>query len=129
MLQGTVRREGDFIRVTIEVSDPIGFVLWFDRIDAPSSERMHLQERIAATILSRVKLDSSRMRAMHISPRPVAMEARAKVHRARQLADLQTPDALRNALSLFPRSIAWRLTMLAAMRGLPIAIAICSGWA
>ena len=101
VLQGTVRREGDFIRVTIEVSDPKGFVLWSDRIDAPSSEGMHLQERIAATIVSRAKLDSSRMRAMDISPRPVAMEARAKVYRARQLLDLQTPGALRDALDLF----------------------------
>ncbi len=101
VLQGTLRRENDFTRVTIEVSDPSGFVLWSDRIDSPSKERMHLQERIAATFLSRAQLDSSRMRAMQISPRPVAMEARAKVYRARRLVDLQTPGALHDALSLF----------------------------
>jgi TolB-like protein len=102
LLQGTIRRDGDMIRVTIEVSDPVGFVVWSDRFDAPSTERMRLQERIAMTILSRIRFDSSEMRAMRIAPAgPAALKSMAGVYRARQLLDEQTPGAINDALDIF----------------------------
>jgi TolB-like protein len=101
VLQGTVRRESDSILVTIEVSDPTGFVVWSDRFDAPADDQATLKQRIAATTLSRVRFDSSRMRALQISPGPVALKANSMVLRARQLLDLQTPGALTEALGLF----------------------------
>lgn len=101
VLQGTVRCEDGVIRVTTEASDPSGFVVWSDRFDAPDQDRMRLQERIAATVLSRLRFDSSRMRAMQASPGPVALEAHAKVYRARQLLDQQTPAALQEAMDIF----------------------------
>jgi TolB-like protein/Tfp pilus assembly protein PilF len=101
VLQGTVRRESDSILVTIEVSDPTGFVVWSDRFDAPADDRATLKQRIAATTLSRVRFDSSRMRAQQISPGPAALKANSMVLRARQLLDLQTPSALTEALELF----------------------------
>ncbi|HEY0219478.1 MAG TPA: hypothetical protein VGC26_06920, partial [Afipia sp.] len=101
VLQGTVRRDSNVIRVTVEVSDPVGFVQWSDRFDAPDTERMKLQERIATTIFSRMRFDSSRLRAMQVTPGPVALEAHAKVYRARQLLDRQTPMALREAADIF----------------------------
>jgi len=101
VLQGTVRRDSRTIRVTIEMSDPNGFVLLSDRFDALDHERMRLQEQIATTILSRFRFDSSRMRSMQAAPGPLALEANAKVYRARQLLDLQTPASLREASELF----------------------------
>jgi TolB-like protein len=101
ILQGAVRREGELIRVTIEVSDPTGFVVLSDRFDAPGTERMQLQERIAATMLNRIRLDSSHMSALQIRPGPAALEANAKIYTARQLLDRQTPSALREALDIF----------------------------
>ena len=103
VLQGTVRREGALIRVTIDMSDPRGFTVWSDRFDAPNSDHLQLQERIAATILSRVRLDSSQMRAMQIRPGPAALDAHSTIVRGRQLLDLQTPVALYEALSVFTR--------------------------
>ncbi|WP_199902499.1 hypothetical protein [Azospirillum sp. B4] len=103
VLQGTVRRQEGMLRVTVEVSNPQGFVLWSDRIDAPDQERLRLQERIAATVLSRVRLDNSGVRASRLSPGPVALEAYARVYRARQLLDRQTPQALYEAQELFQR--------------------------
>lgn len=101
ILQGTVRSENGVMRVTIEVANPQGFIVWSDRIDAPDGERMRLQELMATTLLSRARFDSSQMRAMQIGPGPVALEANAKVYRARQLLDQQTPAALREALEIF----------------------------
>ena len=101
LMQGTVRREGDVMRITAEMSDPNGFVMWADRFDADCRDRIGLQERIAATMLSRLRLDSSRMRAMQISPGPTALAAFAKIYRGRQLLDQQTPSAIREAMNLF----------------------------
>lgn len=101
VLQGTVRSDGTLMRVTFEVADPKGFIVWSDRIDMPDGERLRLQELAAATILSRVRFDSSQMRAKLIGPGPVALDAHAKVYSARQLLDQQTPASLRLALEQF----------------------------
>jgi len=101
VIQGVVRREGDVIRVTVEASDLKGYIIWSDRFDALDQERLRLQERIATTILSRLRFDSSRMRAMQISPSAIAVDAHAKIYRARRLLDQQTPAALKEALDLF----------------------------
>jgi TolB-like protein/Tfp pilus assembly protein PilF len=101
ILQGTVRNEGDTLRVTVEVSDPAGFILWADRFDSSDDDLLSLQEKIAATILSRMRFDSSRMRSMQAKPGRGALEAYASVHKARQLQDLQTPGALQEALRIF----------------------------
>ncbi|CDX60801.1 conserved hypothetical protein [Mesorhizobium plurifarium] len=101
IVQGTVRREDDMLRVTIEVADPQGFVVWTDRFDAPARERLRLQERIAITALSRVRFDSSAMRSSKIGPRPSALKALGAVYRGRQLLDEQTPGSIRAALQVF----------------------------
>ncbi|RWL38111.1 MAG: hypothetical protein EOR60_32460 [Mesorhizobium sp.] len=101
IVQGTVRREDDMLRVTIEVADPQGFVIWTDRFDAPARERLRLQERIAITALSRVRFDSSAMRSSKIGPRPSALKALGAVYRGRQLLDEQTPGSIRAALQVF----------------------------
>jgi len=104
VLHGTVRRAGGGLRVTVELADPSGFAVWSDRFDgrveAPE-EVLALQERIAATILSRMRFDSSAMRSGAAGPKPHAIKASALVYRARQLLDLQTPQALRQALGMF----------------------------
>jgi TolB-like protein/Tfp pilus assembly protein PilF len=101
ILHGSVRHEGDHIRVTIEVVDTKGFVVWSDRFDAPDADRMQLQEQIAAATLSRARIDHSRVRGMLERPTPAALAANAKIIRARQMLDLQTPAALLDAMKLF----------------------------
>lgn len=101
VLLGTVRREGDTIRATVELADPKGFVMWTDRFDVRDDDRLMLQEKIARTLFSRFRLDNSLMRGMKISPSPAALHALAKIYRARQLLDRQTPADLQAALELF----------------------------
>jgi TolB-like protein/tetratricopeptide (TPR) repeat protein len=101
VLLGTVRREGDTIRATVELADPKGFVMWTDRFDVRDDDRLVLQEKIARTLFSRFRLDNSMMRGMKISPSPAALHALAKIYRARQLLDRQTPPDLQAALELF----------------------------
>ncbi|WP_332116204.1 TPR end-of-group domain-containing protein [Azorhizobium caulinodans] len=104
VIHGTVRRAGAVLRVTVELADPSGFAVWSDRFDGhveTPEDGLILQERIAATILSRLRFDSSAMRSGAAGPRPQAIKASAQVYRARQLLDQQTPQALRQALGLF----------------------------
>lgn len=101
VLQGTVRRDDDVLRITIEVCNPKGLVVWSDRFDAASRDHLRLQEKIAATLLSRIQLDNSKIRAMKVGPGPIAVEAHAKIYRARRLLDLQTTAGLSEALKLF----------------------------
>jgi TolB-like protein/tetratricopeptide (TPR) repeat protein len=101
VLQGVVRRDSDMLRVTIEYSNSTGFIVFSDRFDVPLSRRARLQKMIAATVVSRSRFDSSKMRAMQLTPTAAGVEAHAKVYRARQLMDRQTPAALSEALEMF----------------------------
>ncbi|RVT91763.1 hypothetical protein EOD42_20810 [Rhodovarius crocodyli] len=101
VLQGAVRLDGGLLRVTIELSDTEGMIVWSDRFDAPAGQPRQFQEKIARTLLSRVRFDSSRMREMRIAPGPQALRAHAKVYRARLLLDQQTPDSVAKAMALF----------------------------
>ena len=101
VLQGTVREKAGVIKVTIEVADPKGFVVTSDRFEAEREGSDDLPERIATTLVSRLRFDSSKMRAKEISPGPIAIQSHAKVYRARQLLDRQVPGAMREALAIF----------------------------
>jgi TolB-like protein/Tfp pilus assembly protein PilF len=101
VLQGTVREQNQSIRVTVELSDGDGFVVSSDRFDGSSRDRLQLQENIATTLLSRLRIDTSAMRAHKLGPGPQAVEGHAKVYRARRLVDKQTPAMLMQALGIF----------------------------
>lgn len=101
LIQGTVRRVGARLRVTIEVSNAGGFVVWSDRFDTPDDDLAELEEKIAATMLNRLRLDSSRMRANEIRPGPQALAAFAGIMRGRLFLDQQTPDSLHRAVAMF----------------------------
>lgn len=101
VLQGTVRRRAEGLRVTVELSDPSGLALWSDRFDADADAPQELQDKIAATIVSRIRFDTSRMRAGELGATPLALKVNAQVYRARQLLDAQTPRDLARALALF----------------------------
>jgi TolB-like protein len=54
VLQGTVRRDGKTVRVTVEVSNSEGFVVWSARFNSFDSELASLREKIAQTVLTSV---------------------------------------------------------------------------
>jgi len=101
IMQGTVRRLGEHFRITIELSDRQGILAWSDRFDAPPDQVHELPERIARTVLSRVRVDHCQLRAGAQGVGPTALASNAQVFRARQLLDLQTPAALHEAQALF----------------------------
>lgn len=101
IVQGTVRQVNGQIKVTVEISDPRGFVVTSDRFESSSPNLGELTERIATTFVSRLRFDSSKMRNLQISPGPVAVDSHAKIYRARQMLDRQTTDGIKSALRIF----------------------------
>ncbi len=101
ILQGTIRRDQNTVRVSIELSDPRGYVLWTDRFDETTGDLIGLQEQIAATLTSRVQIDNSDMLAMKVSPGTKGLYAHAMVYRARRMLDRQTPKTVASALQMF----------------------------
>lgn len=101
VVQGTLVEQAGAIRATLEISDARGIVVSSDRFEGASSDRAFLPERIATTLVSRVRFDSTKMRSRQISPGPSAVDSHAKIYRARQLLDRQTPEHLKEALAIF----------------------------
>ena len=101
VVQGTVRRHDDCLRVAVEISDHRGFIVFCDRFDVPDENHVRLQERIATTTLSRLCVGSSFVRDCQLRPGWMALESMAKVLRARCLLDRQSPTAIREALAIF----------------------------
>ncbi|SCY89849.1 hypothetical protein [Rhizobium sp. NFACC06-2] len=101
VVQGTLVEHAGAIRVTLEISDSRGIVVSSDRFEGDIEARTTLPERIATTLVSRVRFDSTKMRMRQISPGPSAVDSHSKIYRARQLLDKQTPEHLREALVLF----------------------------
>lgn len=101
VIQGTVREHADIIRVTIEVSDPRGVVVTSDRFEGSVLQHADLPERIATTVVSRHRFDTSRLRARQVKPRPAAVQAHGQLYKARQLLDRQVPESLRQSLAIF----------------------------
>ena len=93
-LHGTVRRAGSSYRVTAEMYDATGFVVWSDRFDMSAQNIEDGPERIATTIASRCRLDYSLARAMHVSPSITAVRSIGLSMRARQAIDGQTAPAM-----------------------------------
>ncbi len=101
VVQGTVRLVNGHIKVTVEISDPRGFVVISDRFESSSQNLGELTERMATTFISRLRFDSSKMRKLQVSPGPAAIDFHAKIYRARQMLDKQTIESINGALQIF----------------------------
>ncbi|MGY2735088.1 hypothetical protein [Sphingomonas sp. UYP23] len=54
LLHATMRRTPDFHRISVELADRVGDVVWSDRIDIAGGCGLELQERIEASIMARL---------------------------------------------------------------------------
>ncbi|MFM0566621.1 hypothetical protein [Paraburkholderia sediminicola] len=104
-LHGTVRRSGSRYRVTAEMYDSTGFVVWSDRFDIGAGNLEDGQERIATAIATRCRLDYSLLRAMYVSPSLTAVRSFGLSIRARQAIDEQAPPAMVHAIRLMTAAV------------------------
>jgi serine/threonine-protein kinase len=106
VLEGSVRRAGDRIRVTAQlIAAADGAHLWSERYDRPMTDIFAMQDEIAAAITNALKdkLGGVRASPRHYTPRLPAYESflRGRAHLSQF-----TPDAWNRAKGLFEQAIA-----------------------
>ena len=106
VLEGSVRRAGDRIRVTAQlIAAADGTHLWSERFDRPMTDVFAMQDEIASAITTALKgkLGGALASPRHYTPRLSAYETflRGRAHLTQF-----TPDAWNRAKGLFEQAIA-----------------------
>ena len=115
VLEGSVRREGDRLRVTAQLIDAVtGYHLWTEEYDRQREDIIDVQTEIAEAIASALRL------RLNPSPQNAAvrnLEAYDLYLRALYLRNTLKPDELGQALEFFDRAIALEPTFALAYAG------------
>ena len=112
VLEGSVRREGDRVRVTAQLIDAVtGFHVWTESYDRPWQDLIGIQQEISATIAEQMRIvltpeESLRLRrAPTVNPRAYDfyLAGRAEMRRGGAISMLDAAEALfRRALDADP---------------------------
>ena len=108
LLHGSVRRAGDRLRISAELVDARdGFEIWAERYDREMKDVFAIQDEIAQSIVSALKLSlSARERAAIYKPSTTDIQAYDYYLRARKYFYLYSRKVMQFARELFARAIA-----------------------
>ncbi len=103
VLEGSVRRAGDRIRITAQLIDPgADTQLWSESYDREMGDIFAIQDEIAAMVVERLKLE---LLGGEPSSDPVDPDAYALFLQARHVARLGTPEALEESIELYRKAL------------------------
>jgi Predicted integral membrane protein len=126
LLEGTVRRQGQRIRVTaqlIQASDQTH--IWADSYDRDVSDVLKLQSEVAIAIADQIRLRLTRQTERRLSTAPrVNAEAHEAYLRGQQAWNLRSKEGLQQGIEEFQRSVKVDLNYAAAYAGLARAYAL-----
>jgi TolB-like protein/Flp pilus assembly protein TadD len=110
VLEGSVRRAGDRLRVTAQLVDArSGYRLWSDEYDRTLKDVFAVQDELAGAIVgalrSRFKLPGGEDTGL-LAPPPANLEAHDLYLQGRYEANKRTYESLRRAADYFSRSVA-----------------------
>ncbi|MCA9755793.1 MAG: protein kinase [Candidatus Eisenbacteria bacterium] len=108
VLEGSVRRAGDRIRITTQlINTADGFQLWGERFDRTLEDVFAVQDEIASAIVDslRVAMSPSDIQEM-ARDRPENVKAYDLYLRGREKYSLYEQDAMKDALALFQEAIS-----------------------
>jgi TolB-like protein len=106
ILEGSVRREGRRVRVTVQLATAIdGSHIWSERYDRELTDVLVLEDEIAAAIAARLRLELGRDNRERLQP-AVDAEAHAAYLEGRYYFAKGTPEAMAQAKACFERAIA-----------------------
>lgn len=97
-IHGTVQQYGELFRITVEMSDSTGFVVWSERFDTSALDVHTIQEKITSSVLARCRVDDTRLRLMKVAPALSAVRISGVTARARRSIDEKDPQAVSNVL-------------------------------
>jgi serine/threonine protein kinase/Tfp pilus assembly protein PilF len=108
VLEGSVRRAGDRVRITAQLVNGVdGFHLWAERYDRTLEDVFAVQEEIAASIAAALKVALAPEDTAQIAAgRPDDVRAYDLFLKGRELYKKYTPESLREALACFEQAIA-----------------------
>jgi non-specific serine/threonine protein kinase len=104
VLDGSVRRSGDQVRITVRLSDVTnGYQLWSDRYDRSSSDIFDVQEEIAKAVAARLRgtLNDDSAAQPHVVRHTENQEAYHLFLRGRHLWYSRSKSSLQRARELF----------------------------
>jgi non-specific serine/threonine protein kinase len=108
VLEGTVRKAGDSVRVTAQLIDAATDEhLWAEKYSGKLEDIFDIQETISRKIVDALKMKLSPQEEQRLSERPVAnVHAFEYYHRAQYEIYRFTPDGLDRALSLIKNALS-----------------------
>ena len=121
VLQGSVRRAGNRIRVTVQLMNAQdGFQLWSQRFDRDLDDIFAIQDEIARGIVEQLQVTLGlKQGAVPLVARPTDdLEAYQLYLRGREAAFLRSPAALRRAIEYFKQALARDANYARAYAGL-----------
>ncbi len=131
-LEGSVRESEGRVRVTAQLVDANGRVLWSGSFDEPRAELFALQDKITTEIARRLPIQVTQIEQRRVQARPTEnLEAYEYVLRARPALQRPARASIVEARELLRRAIALDPNYAAAYTGLADTyhIATVMGWA
>ncbi len=103
VFEGTVREEGNRIRVTSRIVNADGFQLWSQRFDAEadSTSLFSMQEQFASALVNRVRPQQTVIRVAEASAGPVILAVYPAILKGEALLEEGTIAEVQSALSKF----------------------------
>jgi eukaryotic-like serine/threonine-protein kinase len=108
VVHGSVRRAGDMIRLTAQLSDTKeGYQIWSQRFDSTIQDLFALQDELTDAVLDKLREVLGAKMPLPVVKRPAAnAEAHQNYLQARYAFNQETPAGLLNALELFQKAAA-----------------------
>lgn len=131
-LEGSVRESEGRVRVTVQLVDANGHVLWSGSFDEPRAELFALQDKITTEIARRLPIQVTQIEQRRLQARPTEnVEAYEYVLRARPALQRPARASIVEARELLRRAIALDPNYAAAYAGLADTyhVATVMGWA
>jgi tetratricopeptide (TPR) repeat protein len=106
LVTGTVRRNGNRIRISVELMDAASeTVRYANRFDRELEDVLHLQDEIARAIANEVQAHANRPATFQTPPRRVVPQAYLLDLKGRRMMESRTEEGLRAALQCFQQAL------------------------
>jgi TolB-like protein/Tfp pilus assembly protein PilF len=123
LVEGSVRRAGETLRVTVQLIDPAtGHRLWAERYDRPFAEVFAIQDEIVGNIAGTLSVNIEQARAAQTRGRlPESLDAHDCCLRAKPGLLLYTTEGFTEAKNLFQKAVELDPSYAPAWAGLAMA--------
>ncbi len=104
IMEGTVLRAGDRVRITVQLLDAGDTHLWADHYEGDLHDVLQLQSQVARAVAQAVKVKLSPVEEARLAGRPVNVESYEIYLQGNQLIESRTPDGFEKGVALLTRA-------------------------